>query len=591
LKPNHSSLHETQCGSVPRLVFKIANPADDPISVLFVDEASMLGATTQGEMETMQFGSGNLAADLLGYLFGQMERVGERPKMVLIGDPYQLPPVSDPVSVAFSVEGWGVLVHSALGHGLATSRASLTTVHRHGEGGVLDLATRYRDALVVGDFRMTPRPSADDAEVTTDGTGGGSLSARAAEVAADPRSQVVITHTNAGALVWNRLVRQERWGDPDLPVRERDLIVNTRRDPRTHLENGEILEVETAAATVHLIANLGREVHLREVTVRSTAGGQAQDALLVDNALGSDDRTMAREDFQVLWVDFTRRHHGLRESTPEFWDAVSRDPILNPIVAKYGYALTGHKAQGGQWDRVLVDFNALRMAPDSEEGFRWAYTAITRARERLVLIDPPYRSPFSRLASQDPSPWHANHVAENAPEQSPEARRLRAELAVETWANVLGFEVRVIARKDYNTRYEIAHDGRDAMFDVYFNGDGFVTKRLSVRAGADATEDLMPPLALLERASFEGMPRPSDTRIDAELDRIEELLRLGGLFAFFRQAKDWAVELEVGQGEDVGVLTLNFRKSGVFSGRSWKRTPGDDARRRVDELFDGLAHG
>ncbi|HEY5484137.1 MAG TPA: AAA family ATPase [Propionibacteriaceae bacterium] len=99
---------------VPRLVFKLRDPAEDVISVLFVDEASMLGSTTQGELETMQFGSGNLARDLLGHLFGQMERVGDTPKLVLIGDPYQLPPIADPDSVAFSVEGWdgpGTVVH------------------------------------------------------------------------------------------------------------------------------------------------------------------------------------------------------------------------------------------------------------------------------------------------------------------------------------------------------------------------------------------------------------------------------------------------------------------------------------------------
>ena len=576
---------------VPKLVFSLRNPSADPVSVLFVDEVSMLGATSQGELETMRFGSGNLAADLLDYLFGGLERAGDPPKLVLIGDPYQLPPVGDPDSVALSTEGWDRLTGATLGQPLPTVRVLLTTVHRQGEGGVLDLATRYRDALIAGDFRTTPRPSPNDPEVAVDVAGGRNVSIRAAEIGADPHSQVVITYTNAVALAWNRLVRQERWGDPESPVRPGDVLVNTRRDPRTQLDNGEILGVERAAPSATVISHLDRRVRLRQVVVRATTGGPSHEALIVDNALDSEERTLAREDSQVLWVEFSQQHRGLRDGTPEFWDAAYRDPILNPIVAKYGYALTCHKAQGGQWDRVLVDFSALKMAPDSVEGFRWAYTAITRARERLVLIDPPYRSPFSRLASTGPVSGSGTSAAESAPGQSSNARRSRAERAVQTWAHEQGFEIGAIDRKDYNTRYEISHDGRAVLFDVYFNAGGFVTKRLPVRAGESPTEAVMPPLSLLEQASFDGMPRPSDPRIESELSRIEEALDQGGLAVDFRQAAEWSVELAVGDEHDMGVLVLSFRKTGVFSALSWKRPPGGEIRRRVAELLDRLADG
>lgn len=573
---------------VPQLVFSLRDPVDGMASVLFVDEASMLGSGPAAEFATMRFGSGHLAADLLRYWFGRSGPNRPSSKLVLVGDPYQLPPVGDDESIAFSPSGWETLVDAVVGSRLTTIRADLKTVHRQGLGGVLDLATRFRDAMEAGDFRTFPTPPADDAEVGAHATAGASLVPWARQVADDPHTQAIIAYTNAGVAGWNRRVRQERWGDPDAPIRAGDVVVTTRHDPRTGLDNGEILEIKTADPAVRVIAHLGREVHLRQVAIRSTISDQVLDALLADGTLDSPDRTMSRDDSQVLWVDFTQRHRGLRDSTPEFWDAVRRDPTLNPIVAKYGYALTGHKAQGGQWDRVVVDFAALPVAPDSEQGFRWTYTAITRARTALDLIDPPYRSPFSRLVSKEAEGSTSDDSQDDNSGLSVLTRRERAEGAVVTWATSHALGHRLIDRKDYSTRYELAREGRAALFDVYFGKDGIATKRIPVRSGSDPMDDLMPPISLLERASMEGMARPRDARVDAALTTIEDAIRADGLSVHFRQAPDWAVELEVGSGEDVGVLLLPFRKSGVFSASSWKRPPSEEVRLRVSSALEAL---
>ena len=574
---------------LPQLVFSLRDPRDDTVSVLFVDEASMLGSGPSGELATMQFGSGNLAADLVGYWFTRSSSIGRPSKLVLVGDPFQLPPVGNDESIAFS-SGWQALVDDVVGSRLSTVRADLNTVHRQGLGGVLDLATRYRDAMEVGDFRTIPMPPIDDAEVRAHATEGASLLPWARQVAADPHSHAIIAYTNAGVAVWNRRVRQERWGDADAPIRAGDVVVTTRHDPRSGLDNGELLQVETADAEISVIAHLGREVHLRQVAVQSASGGQVFDALLADGTLDSPDRTMSRDDSQVLWVDFTQRHRGLRDSTPEFWDAVRRDPILNPIVAKYGYALTGHKAQSGQWERVVVDFAAFPMAPDSEHGFRWAYTAITRARSGLDLIDQPHRSPFSRLTSGAPGST-SDAIQDADSGLSALARRERAEGAVVAWAASHAFRLTLIGRKDYNTRYELAREGRVALFDVYFGKDGIATNRLPVRSDPEPMDDLMPPISLLERASMEGMARPRDPRVDDALKTIENALRADQLSVHFRRAPDWAVELEVGieSAEEVGVLVLHFRKSGVFSSPTWKRAPSEEVRMRVGLVLERLA--
>lgn len=239
---------------LPQLVFPLRDPTEILASVLFVDEASMLGSTAPGELASLKYGSGNLAGDLLDYLFREYRGTKRRSKLVLVGDPYQLAPVGDDESIAFNPGSWDALSRDTVGSDLSTIRVALTTVHRQGRGGVLDLATRYRDAMQGGDFRTTPKPPDDDPQVSAHATAGESLLPWARQVAEDPHSQAIIAYTNAGVALWNGLVRQERWRDPDSPVRAGDLIANTRRDPRLALDNGEIFEVEAAAPVVRVIA-------------------------------------------------------------------------------------------------------------------------------------------------------------------------------------------------------------------------------------------------------------------------------------------------------------------------------------------------
>jgi exodeoxyribonuclease-5 len=80
---------------------------------------------------------------------------------------------------------------------------------------------------------------------------------------------------------------------------------------------------------------------------------------------------------------------GVEESNPrKRWQRMRTDPRANPLQLKFGYALTCHKAQGGQWDAVFIDHGYLREGEPDREFFRWLYTAFTRARKEVFLIGP-----------------------------------------------------------------------------------------------------------------------------------------------------------------------------------------------------------
>ena len=84
------------------------------------------------------------------------------------------------------------------------------------------------------------------------------------------------------------------------------------------------------------------------------------------------------------------REKGLKQNSPEYLEAMSQDQWLNALRAKFGYAVTCHKAQGGEWTHCFLNISETLEMLEPEQRFRWLYTAVTRARSRLD-IKPIYR--------------------------------------------------------------------------------------------------------------------------------------------------------------------------------------------------------
>jgi len=122
------------------------------------------------------------------------------------------------------------------------------------------------------------------------------------------------------------------------------------------------------------------------------------------------DNYLKPEEQRALYVDFKNRHPKLKKGTEEFKEAIINDKYFNCILLKYGYAITCHKAQGGEWANAFVfwdrgtqtNFNFYesehnRSGKTNSEFYRWAYTAVTRASKKLFCINPPYFSSFSGM--------------------------------------------------------------------------------------------------------------------------------------------------------------------------------------------------
>jgi hypothetical protein len=84
-------------------------------------------------------------------------------------------------------------------------------------------------------------------------------------------------------------------------------------------------------------------------------------------------------------VDFKNRHPHLKPKDPEFKEALKADPYFNAVMLKFGYAITCHKAQGGEWHTVFIDFSGKNKL--NADGLRWSYTALTRAEQYVVATN------------------------------------------------------------------------------------------------------------------------------------------------------------------------------------------------------------
>lgn len=116
--------------------------------------------------------------------------------------------------------------------------------------------------------------------------------------------------------------------------------------------------------------------------------------LILENLLDSPERALTADEVRAIYIFFKMRHSRLKPGSPEFREVLRNDPYSNALRLKYGYAMTCHKAQGGEWPAILVDFQH-NAAGAHEAFFRWSYTAITRARSTLVALNPPRWNPLT----------------------------------------------------------------------------------------------------------------------------------------------------------------------------------------------------
>lgn len=370
-------------------------------AVFIVDEASMLAV---GSDPSSPFGSGHLLDDLLRFVYE-----GEGCRLLLVGDRAQLPPVGEEESPA-------LMPDMLSAYGLTVDEADLTEVVRQ-EGGspVLAAATMLRrqmeeapDAtpklsagLSVAPADASP-PSAGRPESELSFLPGNELIEALVSAYADsgPDETIVVVPSNKRAIVYNMGIRQRIFdredeltrGDRVMAVKNnyfwaerlRASLPQGERMPMGFIANGD-------AAEVVRIGNVHGQYGFRfaDVTLRfPDYGDYEMDCRVLLSTLASEAPALTREESNRLYEAVLEDYADI-PSRRERMKRLRQDPYYNALQIKYAYAVTCHKAQGGQWEQVFVDQGHLGMSPTGLPYLRWLYTAITRTSARLYLVNWP----------------------------------------------------------------------------------------------------------------------------------------------------------------------------------------------------------
>ncbi len=348
-------------------------------TLFIVDEASMISNT--GTEST--FGSGRLLDDLVEFVYS-----GQGCSLLLLGDTAQLPPVMQPHSPALERD-------KLMGYGLKVHEYILTHVVRQAlESGILHNATLLRQQLLEEKTSEFPKfelegfsdikklggmELIDEIQRSYEGVG--------------VEDTIVVTRSNKRANMYNNGIRARVMMKED-ELTNGDLLMVTRNNyfwnkPYKEIDfiaNGDILQVMRVRKHHEMYG-----FRFVDLTLRSLDYDWEIDARIWLDALQAESpgvmNEMTNKLFQAVAEDYPEIM-----TKKELYKKILENEYYNALQVKFAYAVTCHKAQGGQWKKVFVDSGQISEEQLNSDFYRWLYTALTRATETVFLVNFPEKT-------------------------------------------------------------------------------------------------------------------------------------------------------------------------------------------------------
>ncbi|MGZ4049554.1 MAG: ATP-dependent DNA helicase [Bacteroidia bacterium] len=348
-------------------------------TIFIVDEASMI-SSSGGLNDNGTFGGGSLLDDLISYVFN-----GVNCKLIFIGDTAQLPPVGLDVSPALDIEFLKASYY------FQVDWLELTEVVRQTENsGILTNATAIRNQIkedrnskpnfILNSFKDIVRLGGDELEdVLND-----AYNKYGAE------DTMVICRSNKRANIFNQQIRARiRWQENELSSGDYMMVVKNNyfwlpeESKAGFIANGDIIQLTSIGKIQEMHGFRFADVRMRMIDYPDEPELDTRlllDTIMIESpALSQAENKKLYESVSADYGDIADKRMRLKK--------VKEDGFFNALQVKFAYAVTCHKAQGGQWPCVFVEQGYLTDEMINTEYLRWLYTAVSRASQKLYLVN------------------------------------------------------------------------------------------------------------------------------------------------------------------------------------------------------------
>lgn len=340
-----------------------------PDTLFIVDEASLIPDSPNA--------SGSLLNLLVRYVYSCPGC-----RMILVGDIAQLPPVGQESSRAMDPQRLGELGLKAYPYSLSVP------VRQASDSGIVHNATLVRHFLFNVPREIPPELHVSgfpEIKVLDSYSVIDEIDSSFRSVGED--ETLVITRSNIRANRFNNALRNELM-DAEGPLQKGDRLIVAHNDyywarknglKRNLIANGEMATVNWVGVTRKMYGRFFTEVEME------LSDGSLITTQIMLRSLVSEGPSIPREELERFQARVLEAYDGVFS---ERMAQALEDDYFNALQVKYGWCVTCHKAQGGQWKNVFIDMGGINPEEANDDFYRWLYTALTRAREKVFLISP-----------------------------------------------------------------------------------------------------------------------------------------------------------------------------------------------------------
>ena len=339
-------------------------------TIFIVDEASMIPEDAKDGINKR-----SLLEDLIKYVYEGIDC-----KLILIGDTAQLPPVNLDISPALDENNLDKKYQKQIIH-----QELKKVVRQEKNSMVLENATHLRE-LIQGNIKKLPKiklnqevvriSSGDELQEYIEKSYGNS----------GVENTTIICRSNKRANQYNDRIRSEILWQEDI-ISAGDILMVVRNnyfwlDEKSEagfLANGDIIEVTRIK---EIIERYGFKFAKASIRLMDYENENEIDTILLLDTINSESPSLKYDEYKKLYTEVSLDYKGQKDINKK----IKENEFFNAIQIKFGYSITCHKAQGGQWKNVFIDIGYFKKEMLDKNYLRWLYTAFTRSTKNLYLI-------------------------------------------------------------------------------------------------------------------------------------------------------------------------------------------------------------